>query len=1114
MKKTSSQIIASERISSEVRLKIHRAVDLLSQKPADALVLTAELLTTDEQNPLLWVISGRAQEKMGDFFQAEESLNKALLIKADYDEALYAKANLFYRRERFIEAEMFLLESIPKLSKDASRPLRSLLATVLQKLKKYEPALDAFHELTEEDPNNWLYWNNMGMIFQDMAEFEKMDYAYQRSCELTKTNSITFFNHIVGSHYNPEKSAEQILEMCQKWQDYFVLPAEHQRAEAKDKTPNRTLRIGMISDGFRAHPVGNMITIGLSHLPDSHIDIYAYSTNFNEDHITHSIQRICKKWQVIDGLSDATVEAMVADDEIDILFDLCGYNSNSRIPLFQKGVAPIQIKWVGGLISSTGLKNMDYLLSDHVETPEGSDSLYTEKLIRLPGDYICYDPPYYLPALSEPPVKKNGYITFGCFNNASKVNGELLGLWANLLKQVPNSRLFLKSFNFKNPTLRERILATLESHGVSRDRILLEGASPHRELLKSYNDIDIALDPWPYSGGLTTCEAMAMGVPVVTLPGPTFAGRHSASHLVHAGMAELVAENAQQYVDIAVGLTNDITSLSVIRQHLRDILLASPVCDGKYFAKGFSDAMRAIWQRYCDGKAPEALSLSADAPPLFADSSIPVLLTHPAENTHSVTADQNNDFEFKLDGKVIMMDYGAVMTRSDKFINLMATKVFHSVVMDALGIVEEDDLPLERKSIQHIKLHLLGDGEETPVYMCLDGQNSSDLKTIATDVQNDEWSGHKVITELKIPSSKLDSIHGLDRLEWFLLDNRFNLRNVFDYASNTLKSTLALSIQYHFEPTHQGQMRFDEITSTLMKHGFVLHSFCHMSYGEPIIIAGHEPLPSSKIVAAQLLFIPNDIRLAELSFAQREKLAFILHAGYQLRDEASRVLQISSIERAQAYLSNTQSVSSVHEVESQEPKSINIIPEMPRMSPAETDLFERYVKQSTRYFEFGSGGSTKLATRHNIEVYGVESDKFWVDTLHKEAGPLCKVDYVDIGPTKEWGYPVDNSHQDKFPLYSEAIKHHAEAFDFILVDGRFRVACTLNAIKHSLATQQDTSSTLIFIHDFWSRRDYHPVLEFLDTVEKAEDAGVFKIKPGIDLIYMERMLERFKYIAS
>ncbi|SNY55537.1 O-linked N-acetylglucosamine transferase, SPINDLY family protein [Pantoea sp. GL120224-02] len=1115
MKKTfSSQAVPTKTTTTEAKIKIHRAVDLLSEKPAEALILAKELLCHDKNNPLLWVISARAQERIGDFFQAEESLNKALHFMPDYDEALYAKANLLYRRERFAEAELFLQGAIVKLNKEASRPLRSLLATVLQKLKKYEPAIIAFQTLAEEDPDNWLYWNNLGMIYQDLADFDKMDLAYQRSCELTKTNAITFFNHIVGSHYNPQKTAEEILELCQNWQRYFSPPVNHRRRQAKNKSQNKTLRIGMISDGFRSHPVGNMITIGLSHLPEAHIDIYAYSTNFNEDHVTNSIQRICKKWQVIDGLTDATVEKIIEEDEIDILFDLCGYNANSRMQLFQKGVAPIQIKWVGGLISSTGIENMDYLLSDHVETPEGSDGLYTEKLIRLPGDYICYDPPYYLPALSEPPVIKNGFITFGCFNNASKINEPLLELWANLLNQVPNSRLFLKSFNFKNVTLRERTFSILESYGVERERVILEGSSPHRELLSSYNDVDIALDPWPYSGGLTTCEAMAMGVPVVTLPGPTFAGRHSASHLVHAGMAELVADSAQQYVNIAVGLTQDINSLSVIRQHLRDILLVSPVCDGKRFAQGFSDAMRAVWQHYCDGCTPAALSLFEGTLPQFAGSSQPIYLTHPEVNTNPVVSVQSGEFEFQLDGKVMLMDYGAVMTRSEKFLKLTATEALHCVIMDAIGEVKENHLPLNRKSLQHIKTHLLGDGEETPVYICLNERYSSDLKTLAYDNDSSEWVPQKVIAELKMPSSKLDNIHGLNRLEWFIADSRFNLRSVFNNGQKILQSTLLLAVRFSFESSHQGQIGFNELLSTLAEQGFTFHSLHNIEYGEPAVVEGIQALASSRMLAAQLLFMPNDARLTAITNAQREKLAFILHAGYELRDEASRVLTMTSTERARAYLSNHHDAASVQDVESPNKQPVSIIPEMPRMSVAETELFERYVKQSRRYFEFGSGGSTKLATRQGVQVYGVESDKFWVETLHKEAGSLCRVDYVDIGPTKEWGYPVNDSHQDKFPLYSEAIHQHVEAFDFILVDGRFRVACTLNAIKHALDSQEDESATLIFIHDFWSRRDYHSVLEFLDTVEKAEDAGVFRIKSGIDRVYMDLMLERFKLIPS
>lgn len=910
MKKSASNIAINKKKStdSEFNAKIKRAVDLLSVNPVDALVLVDELIKKDEGNPLLWVISGRANEKQGKFFDAEECMNNALELFPDYNEALYGKASLYYARDRLTDAELFLQDAIPRLSHEESRPLRSLMATILMKQKKFQQAMASFEELTREDPGNWLYWNNLAMIYQDLAEFEKMDSAYAKSCRLAKDNPTAYFNAIVGAHYNPLATAEQLLELCHNWQDVFKPQNPVKRAVAKNTAKNKKLRIGMISDGFRSHPVGNMITIGLSHIPASQMEFYAYSTNFSEDHITHRIQSICKKWQVIIGLTDEVLDKTIREDEIDILFDLCGYNSNSKMTVLQKAPAPLIIKWVGGLISSTGLKTMDYLLSDHVETPEGSDALYTEKLIRLPGDYICYDPPYYLPALSEPPFKKNGYITFGCFNNASKINDLLLEQWAVLLNNVPESRLLLKSFNFNNESLREKILTKMESHGITRDRMIIEGASPHKELLATYNKIDIALDPWPYSGGLTTCEAMAMGVPVVTLPGPTFAGRHSASHLVHAGMPELVADSWQQYIDIATGIANDTESLTTIRQLLRNILLASPVCDGQRFAQHFSDAMRAIWQRYCDGKAPEALYMREGEQAYFSDDSVPLVLEHP-EDDGSATVTRNNDgFEFKLKGKVLMMDYGGMFVRSNSFIDLFATGAFHSVIMDTLGEVEENHLPLDRKSVQHIKMHVLGNGEDTPVYMCLDSRYSSDLKALAVECAAGDWAGQRVITEIKAPSSKLDEIHGLDRLEWFVVDNRFNLRTMFQYASRIMGSCLVLAVNYRFETTHHGQMRFDEIIETLAQYGFTFHAFSGVNYGAPVLVEGRDPLPSSKMTSAQLLFVPDAKRLATLSFEQREKLAFILHTAYDIRDLAYTILAIDSKERANIYASEAISV--------------------------------------------------------------------------------------------------------------------------------------------------------------------------------------------------------------
>ncbi|QUG76161.1 tetratricopeptide repeat protein [Erwinia sp. E602] len=1099
-----------------VAAQLRRAMEILSEKPQESLAIVTPLLKKNAHNSLVWVVASRTWEKLGKYFDAEEAVEKALTLTPDYSEALYAKANLLYVRERFDEAEIFLAEAIGRVNDDESRPLRTLRATILQKQKKYEQSIEEYTQLTREDPTNWRNWSNLGMIYQDLAEFDKMDAAYQQSCQLSSDNPSSWFNRIVGSHYNPAATPESILDICQQWQQVFRPSRTIKRAVAKNRTADKPLRIGMISEGFRSHPVGNMITLGLSHIPDSQIELYAYSTNHIEDHITYRIQRIAKKWQVIDGLSDNAVDGLIRDDEIDILFDLCGYNANSRMLTLQQQPAPLQIKWVGGLISSTGLEGMDYLLSDGIETPEGVDHLYSEKLIRLPGDYICYDPPHYLPPLSAGPVTENGYITFGCFNNAAKINDTLLEQWAIILNSVPDSRLFLKSFNFKNPTLCERVLSTLERHGVARERVLLEGSSPHRELLDSYNRVDIALDPWPYSGGLTTCEAMAMGVPVVTLPGPTFAGRHSASHLVNAGMPELVADSWQQYIDITVGITRDLTSLAVIRQHLRDILLASPVCDGQRFARHFSDAMRAIWQRYCEGKAPAALTLQEEGAPYFLDDGQPVTLQHPPvmESQKLTQPGQADTFEFQLSGKVLMMDYGGQFSRAAAFIDLVATDAVHAVIMDPVGVVEPQHLPLRKKSLQHIKLHLLGDGQEAPLYLCLDSRYSSDLPAIGGEQGDEAWAGQKVITELKVPSSRLDEINGLDRLEWFEISNTLNLQPVFEHGSRLLTGCLFVSVHYTFANTHAGQMSFSQLEAALAGYGFRFHSVAATEQGAALPLADGSTLASSQMVATRLLFVPTAERIAAMSVEQREKLAFILHAGYQLRDVAYQVLQVSSTARAEAYLGDFHDTAPPASSPAAVPAPVNIIPEMPRMSAAETALFERCITQSSAYYEFGSGGSTKLATRNNVTVYGVESDKFWVDTLAKEAGPLCKVDYVDIGPTKEWGYPVDASHQQQFPLYSEAILQHQRWFDLILVDGRFRVACTLNAIKHTLATRRNNAVTQIFIHDFWDRPDYHVVLEFLNVVDKAETAGVFTLKPQIDVVKLEKLLEKFKFIPA
>ncbi|WP_168709721.1 tetratricopeptide repeat protein [Brenneria roseae] len=1088
--------------------EVRQALDLLQTQPEKTFEIAVGLLRNDEKNLSVLMIAVRALLQLGKFTEAEKYINKVEEYHPRHIDAFYARASLFEATGRSKAAEKILSEAL-KMDPHNLIVL-GLQAVVLKRVYKYDQAEAVWEELVRAEPDNAIHWSNLGALKLDVGLFKEADFYLKKGAQIGKGYSSPFFNRISTWHYWPDKTAEQILALCKAWQPKLFPAGNVVRAEANSKVANKRIRIGMISAGFRRHPVGNMITLGLSHIPSSQIEFYAYSeygeTN-NEDDITQRIKEFCTQWKVTKSLTDEALAQQIRQDEIDILFDLSGYGGGTRVLTMLRAPAPIQIKWVGGLISSTGLAVMDYLLSDGVETPPGVDGLYTEKLIRLPDDYICYDPPAYLPEVTALPAAQRGYITFGCFNNASKINDVLLEQWAKILHAVPDSRLFLKSRQYSSQKMCERIYATLQKHGIERERIETESYSPHQISLSRYNEIDIALDSWPYSGGLTTCEAMAMGVPVVTLPGPTFAGRHSATHLVNAGMPELVANNWEQYIDITVGLTRDLASLSVIRQHLRDILLASPVCDGKRFARHFSDAMRAIWQRYCEGKKPEALTLSNDFLPYFHDDKQPVTLQHPMEeNTDKNDADA--PFDFKLAGKIIALDDGGSIAVSPSFTPLVATEAFHFVITDLVGRVQNSHFPLRKNDIQHVKFHGLGDGQPTPVYMCLAEEYSSNLKPLVTQQQ-------RVIAEVMAQTVKLDHIDGLEQLDWLILDNRYDIGKVIANGERILSNCLAVEVHISFAATHQNQQLFSDITALLAQYGFAFHTLTKIEYASPTHIDERNTLPSSRMLAAAAVYVPNDARLHTMTVELREKLAFIMHTVYRAHDFVYSVLKIDSEERAKRYFNDYRSSKADRaSPAAPEMRGIPLIPDRPRMSEKEIQLFERYLKQAKSYFEFGSGGSTKLAAKNDVEIFGVESDKQWVETLKKEGGPLCKVEYVDIGPTQAWGYPVNNTYREKYPDYSEAILQYDSAFDFILVDGRFRIACTLNAIKHTLEKQKNIADTLIFIHDFWNRPNYHAVLMFLDIEEKVDSAGVFKLKNHIDIALLNKMLEEYKYIPQ
>jgi protein O-GlcNAc transferase len=362
---------------------------------------------------------------------------------------------------------------------------------------------------------------------------------------------------------------------------------------------DRVLRIGLLSNLLRTHPVGWLTLAGLEALDRDNFSIHCFGRFDPTDRLANRFADFANTWHRTEAIDDRGLANLIRDNQIDILIDLGGFGDAGRINVCAYRPAPVQIKWVGMQYHSTGLDFIDYFLTDSQETPPGFEAFYSEKLLRLPDGYVCYLPPSYAPEIALLPAIKNGYVTFGCLNNLMKITPATLTAWAEILAAIPNSRLLLRCPQFSDPGPRTRITDFLGQLGVAPDRLILSGRAKHREFLATYNQIDIALDPFPYSGGLSTCEALYMGVPVLTRAGEIFAARHSVTHLANAGLQDWIAHNTGDYINKAKILSADVAALAQLRADLRGQMTASPLCDAPRFGKNLGAVLRQAWVDYC-----------------------------------------------------------------------------------------------------------------------------------------------------------------------------------------------------------------------------------------------------------------------------------------------------------------------------------------------------------------------------------------------------------------------------------------------------------------------------------------------------------------------------------
>jgi predicted O-linked N-acetylglucosamine transferase (SPINDLY family) len=400
---------------------------------------------------------------------------------------------------------------------------------------------------------------------------------------------------------------DQVLEGHRRYGQAATGPISDWRllAAHTNPDPDRPLRVGVLSSDLRTHAVAFFLRAALEHLPSDGSEWIALSSGRTEDATSETLRSSFTQWLGVAGLDNRALDAAIRRERIDVLLELNGHSVGNRLQSLACGPAPVIITAIG-YPNTTGVPAIGYRFVDSRTDPPGEDAFATERLIRLDPCFLCYSPPSDAPQVSQLPcsMEEGAPVTFGSFNASQKLTMRTLRLWARVLNEVPHARLILKSMNYGNAQAREEAARRFEAAGGDATRLTcLPPSASIADHLACYSRVDLALDPTPYAGTTTTCEALWMGAPVVTLAGSTHAGRVGVSLLGAAEMPEWIAASDEEYVQIAVRAASDRKALESVRAGLRERVSRSPLCDARAYAKRFHGAIRSCWREWCATQA-------------------------------------------------------------------------------------------------------------------------------------------------------------------------------------------------------------------------------------------------------------------------------------------------------------------------------------------------------------------------------------------------------------------------------------------------------------------------------------------------------------------------------
>ncbi len=475
------------------------------------------------------------------------------------------------------------------------------LSNALYKLGRLEAAADALKQALFYRPDDAETHANLGRVLLLQGKVIESFASHHRTLELQPDLSSAHSLMLYAMNYSLEFSRDEIFKAHIDWAEKHETPRMQARAHSNTAEAERRLRIGYVSPDFRGHSVAFFFEPILKTHNKNTFEVYCYSDTLKVDQTTKRMQALSNHWRHCCGLSDSAVAEMIIDDQIDILIDLAGHTDNNRLTMFAGQPAPVQVSYLG-YPNTTGLRSIQYLITDqHCDPAPVMDAYYSEKLCRMPTAFFCYQPPENSPTVSAAPALKNDYVTFASYNNLAKIGEDVVKLWSDVLKAVPDSRLLFQCLSLNDPPTRARFEHLFATHEIDTKRIDFTAANDFDTYLSGHADVDIVLDTFPWNGHTVSCHALWMGVPVITLAGNRHSSRMGVSILTNLDLNDCIANSESEFIAAAKSLSQDTQQLARLRQELRPRLQASKLCNGQEFTQNLEQQYRRMWREWCTG---------------------------------------------------------------------------------------------------------------------------------------------------------------------------------------------------------------------------------------------------------------------------------------------------------------------------------------------------------------------------------------------------------------------------------------------------------------------------------------------------------------------------------